>query len=385
MRCLSVLLSAAFLLTGLACNVDLSFDPSEALSEFNDGVREAGRAIEQAVRDPLDADPFPVLIGGDDQRLYYATNLGDIRINFDGPSNDIVVPGFFGPSNLYRLQDEERRLLRPLVFGSTFVGMATDGRWVAWLTNADDVHGPFSLVVTDVRSLDEEVIYPGIASSNFAIVPSNLALDDGRLVYIVNNKDTDQDLIRMEDLENRTPGRDVATAGQVISFDLRAFRLAFIHGPEDGPNRLTLVNLVTRESQVLAEGIAKGRSRVVFSANRLVWSEPLTDGLFRVRAYDFVDDTQRTLHESAVGLLVGATDDVFATEQLRPHRDRPYSKVFIRRYEEDGREREMADFRADGLAGQTLVAGQRMIWVDPDRRIVIHDLITGDREDYKPF
>jgi len=385
MRKLSVHLGAALLLTGLACNADLSFDPSEALSESNDGTPESGRAIEDAVRDPLNADPFPVLIGGDDERLYYATNLGDIRINFDGPSNDIVVPGFFGPSNLYRLENDDRRLLRPLVFGSTFVGMATDGRWVAWLTNADDVHGPFSLVVTDVRSLDEEIVYPGNANSDFQIVPSQLALDDGRLVYIVNNKETRQDLIRMEDLRNRTAGRDIATAGMVTSFDLRGFRLAFIHGPEDGPNRLTLVNLVTRESQVLAEGIATGHARVAFGANRLVWSEPLSDGLFRVRELDLVDETQRTLHESAVGLLVGATDDVFATEQIRAHQDRPYNKVFIRRYEEDGRVREMADFRADGLAGQTLVAGQRMIWVDPDRRIVVHDLITGDREDYKPF
>jgi len=116
-------------LTG--CTIDVSDDATGVLGELVQLVENAQDNIDALLANPLDSDPYPVLMGGDSARIFYATNLGDIQLNFKGRTNDIVFPGLVGPSNVYRIQDGERELLRPLVLAGGMSGLATDGEYVA--------------------------------------------------------------------------------------------------------------------------------------------------------------------------------------------------------------------------------------------------------------
>lgn len=60
-------------------------------------------------------------------------------------------------------------------------------------------------------------------------------------------------------------------------------------------------------------------------------------------------------------------------------------RTVIRLHEVGGRERKLADFRTTGLSGQSRILGNRAVFVNPDRRIVIVPLDGGDRRSFKPF
>ncbi len=55
------------------------------------------------------------------------------------------------------------------------------------------------------------------------------------------------------------------------------------------------------------------------------------------------------------------------------------------RYDADGKRKKLAEFNADGFAGQSQILGGRAVWVNPDRRIVIQPLTGGDRKIFRPF
>ena len=115
------LLAAALVLSGLTgCDIDVPLDLAGLARPIENAIGDVLTGVEQALADPLDANPFPVLIGGNSARVFYATNLTDIRLRFPGPLNDIVLPGVFGPSNVYEFDTatKRRKLIRPLVFTS---------------------------------------------------------------------------------------------------------------------------------------------------------------------------------------------------------------------------------------------------------------------------
>ncbi|TWT41856.1 hypothetical protein RAS1_29790 [Phycisphaerae bacterium RAS1] len=127
-----------------SCTVDAPFDPARFFGPLGDALSDAQNTLEGALADPLGAQPFPVLMGGDSDRIFYATNLGDVRVRFPGPTGDIVLPGVLGPSNVYVHQDKERALVRPLAPSSALFGLQADGEHVASVQQLDPLgDGPF--------------------------------------------------------------------------------------------------------------------------------------------------------------------------------------------------------------------------------------------------
>jgi hypothetical protein len=105
-------LSALVLVIVGGCTVDVPQLSDAGLGQFiNQLERQLAtqqQEFENAIQDPLDTDPYPVLVGGDSAHVYYATGLTDIRLNLPGRQNDLVIPSFVGPSNLYLYQDGKR-------------------------------------------------------------------------------------------------------------------------------------------------------------------------------------------------------------------------------------------------------------------------------------
>ena len=60
-------------------------------------------------------------------------------------------------------------------------------------------------------------------------------------------------------------------------------------------------------------------------------------------------------------------------------------RIAIRRYDTTGEMKEVADIRADGLAGQARIAGERAVFVNPSRNIVVAPLAGGSRKEYTPY
>ena len=114
-----------------ACTVNAPFDPSDPFRDLSGLIDDDQSGFENAIEDPLGSKPFPIVFGGDSERVFYATNLTDIRIKFSGPTNDVVIPGLLGPSNVYKFQNKERELIRPLVPSHATAGMATDRQFPA--------------------------------------------------------------------------------------------------------------------------------------------------------------------------------------------------------------------------------------------------------------
>jgi len=123
---------------------------------------------------------------------------------------------------------------------------------------------------------------------------------------------------------------------------------------------------------------------VILSSNKLVWSEPSGPSVALVHAYDIPTGVTRVWVDSAAGWLAGATDDYFVTEEYA-EQDNGVERITVRRYDLDGAAHELANFRADGLAGQTQVIGNSAAWVNPERRVTLAPLAGGSRTQFRPF
>ncbi|MCC7292028.1 MAG: hypothetical protein IT449_08215 [Phycisphaerales bacterium] len=397
-----LLVGAAALLLA-ACNADLNSDPNGLFESFSDAMNNLERRIEQGLADPLDSDPYPLLIGGDDERVLYATNLGDIRLNYKGSTNDVVLPGFIGPSNLYEHRNGRRELIRPLIPSGAFGGLASDGDWIAyiWDANLQSADSPLQVVVGQVGAvLDDAVVFEEDLSGPVQerLSGRSLVMDDNRLAYLIqrtrlgsDGEETEsQSVLRIHDLTLGTGAAAPEIELGLIAdqFDLRGDALAYLSVNADlATFQLVLHNLDTGEAQVIEEHTRSLESQdvVYLTLNTLVWSEPTSGGLIRVSRFDLAGGGQNVWADSVVGRLVGATDDFFITEERVENFPDEANRIVVRRYNAEGVVTQLADFRADGLAGQSRILGNRAAWVNPDREIVLAPLAGGDRTQFKPF
>lgn len=88
--------------------------------------------------------------------------------------------------------------------------------------------------------------------------------------------------------------------------------------------------------------------------------------------------------DGVTGELAGASDTHFVTAEYLEEFAAPM-KVRVVRYDAGARTKKLAEFRADGLAGQVRAIGNRAAWVNPDREVVLAPLAGGDRTAFKPF
>ncbi len=368
------------------CGIDVPVDPASFFAFVNNATGRLDNVFQDAVADPFGVDPYPVLIGGDSARTFYATNLTDTSINFSGRSNDIVIPGFTGPSNVYRFTQNprNRELLRPLVGGGSFFGQATDGRYIGFIAFEDLQAFDLTIRVTDLFGGEDRVIFEDGASRS--LIPAKLFISNGRIAYQLVETVSDRHVLRVDDLSGVEPSVEIS-AERIGAFALSSDLLAYIADTSSEVVSLELRDLGTGITTTLDPAL---RSNSIFNAelfianNRIVWSEQDGPGVSRVTAYDLVNDSTTVLADGVIGHLVGATDTHFVTEEQYT-RDNGVNRIRIRRYDEDARMRVLADFRADGLAGQTRVLGDRAAWVNPDRKVVLAPLDGRDRAIFRPF
>lgn len=388
MRATEKLTTLAAILALAGCTVDVPINPAAGFQPLDSLLNDLQSGFGDAVADPLGAKPFPLLLGGDSQRVLYATNLTDIRLKFRGPTNDAVIPGILGPSNLYELSGKQRELIRPLVPTGALSGLKTDGRFVAWLTipefESEDVLQ--EIIVGDLSGFGDRVLYSSDSDGGF-IVGYTLALHDGRLAFaIADDVNHESERLRIEDLDGEGPAIEIA-GGQFGHVTLRGDRLAYFEIPADGAARIVLRDLSSQESIEVASNLRAAAYSIglVLTGNTLVWSDGTDGGVSRIMAYDITTGTTREWVDAARGRLAGATDDYVVTEERVDRFPNKPDRLVIRKYDIDGKPKQMADFRADGFAGQTRVLGDRVVWVNPDRRIVVQPLPGGDRKIFRPF
>lgn len=369
------------------CNFNVPVDPSDLFQPIDNLIDDIDNTFNDLVTDPFNSNPYPVLVGGDNARVYYTTNIGDTRINFPGATSDVVIPGFAGPSNLYQFASRRRELIRPLIPGGSFLGLATDGQRIAYISVSDLENVNQKIVVADVNSLESEVIYDEIADESTKVLTSDLAMDDGRLAFVLINVDDASQRLRIEDLTGLEPATELE-ARSFWRFQLRGDRLAYVAESEGGTVDLLLRNLSTNETAVVAPGLRAEFPvdvQLALTDNFVVWSEPNFEDSDRVMAYNIVDGTTTVWADSVIGILAGANDEHFVTEEFVERYPDAANKYKVRRYDLNGSVRVLAEFRADGLAGQTTVIGDRAAWVNPERKVVLAPLAGGDRTIFEPF
>ncbi|NOT00284.1 MAG: hypothetical protein HOP29_06615 [Phycisphaerales bacterium] len=377
-----------------ACDVNVPFDPASAFAPIDSAIDRIGNEIDNAVADPLDARPFPVLIGGNEARVYYATNLTDIRVNFTGPTNDVVFSGV-GPSNVYHydVSGKERELLAPLVpagVSAELGRVATDGVFVAYQSTEGGsildggLFDASRIVAGWLGGFGEtRVIMDEAADESIEILPG-LAIGYGRLVFSYSDTSADVDRLRVVDLHDEAPDIEIEAAW-FGSFSVRGDRLVYSAATIDGGAVVVLRNLATDEETIVDEGGTAVVFELGLADNSVVWAEYGLGDTRRVWRFDIPTGTKRLWVDGVVGRMAGASDEFFVTEETVYRLPQAPDKLVIRRYDADGRMRQLASFRADGLAGQTRVIGSRVAWVNPERRVVLAPLAGGDRITFRPF
>lgn len=371
-------------LTLSACTFESPVDPANLGPSLFASLLGGSQQFDSALADPLGAKPFPRVIGGDSERIFYATNLGDIRVKFPGPTNDIVFPGLVGPSNLYVYRDRQRELLRPLVPSGALGGLTTDGQYVAYLQWATDDQEPRPdrVLVGSIATGDVVEVTEDVGADGFVL--PDLRLDGGRLAYIVWSEQGTRLYVRPLDA---AAAEFVTQADDFISIDLKGSRLAYISFAEAGAG-VYLVDLSTGEQTILASNVedAQYGNQVLLTANSVVWSEGGTGfDLPRIMRYDIATGEQMLWIDAADGELAGASDTYVLTQRRDFADPGETERIVITRYNTDGKSRVLADFRADGRAGQAQVLGDRAVFVNPERRVVVAPLEHGDRTSFKPF
>lgn len=367
------------------CTVEAPFDPGQLVGGVDDLFQSVQDRVSELLADPLDSRPYPSLLGGDSERIFYATNLGDIRIKFRGPTNDLVLPGLLGPSNLYRIQDGQRELLRPLIPAGALSGLGTDGQYVVYVFVLDaERPGLHRLVAGELGGGRDRTLLE--VEPDAAVILPPLAVHEGRVACVVSDWQAGTAALRVLDLAS---GAEVATVEQAdfASFDLRAGRLVYA-APAGGTSiAITLRSLGTGAETGVAtvDPGPAGWLKVLLTDNKVVWAEPVGGGLSRIVAYDIPAGTTRVWVDAVAGELAGAHDDFFVTQEtIFPASGRP-ERIAIRRYDSAGRSRVLADFRAHGLAGQARILGNRVVFVNAQRRIVAVPLTGGGRTSYAAY
>lgn len=378
---------AFFGLAGLllaSCNVNPPFDPSSVFRPLDDAFENAEQFADNLVEDPLGSKPFPVICGGDNSKVFYATNLGDVRINFSGPTNDLVFPLFDGPSNLYSIENKTRDLVRPLVPTSAAFGLITDGDSFAYLSYDDPFGQPIALISDSVYYPASNVVFQSRPEEGTTLTYGLLALDQGRLAFGVSDQDSQTSTLHVEDLNGTSPGLEIET-NWISAMDLKRARLAYAGADLDGVFRVHLRDLSSDTDTVVAELQADARVwSLALTENRLFWAELVDYGRSGVLVYDIPTMQARVWADSAAGTFVGANDEYFVTEEYTEREDGALLYT-VRRFDQQGREKKLATFRADGLAGQATVLGDRVVWVNSERKIVIAPLAGGDRLSFRPY
>jgi hypothetical protein len=349
------------------------------------------------LQDPLGTKPFPVIIGGDDAWVFYATNLGDVSFRLPGMAYDSVIPGFFGPSNVYRFSKRKPELIRPLTPAAPGVRSAiTDGRHLVYVISSGDLLNPGggAIVVEGLellgpltpRTIFEPEGEDGWGPPRY----HHLALDSGRVAFAFGHYGEDITLIRIVDLyEDAT--REIEAEGYVLSLALRGNLL--VHSADlEGQIQILLRDLVTGEVSLLAEDVRFLDSLVLLTQNSVIWSAREWSSEFsRVWIHDLPSGTQSVWADNVQGRLVGATDEFLITEEMIRYGPFPFNlemkpdMIVVRRYDRDGNVRKLAEFRWTGLSGQTRVIGDRAVWVNPKRKIVLAPLDGSDRTIFEPF
>jgi hypothetical protein len=378
-------LTTACVLLSAGCTFDVPVDPAGFFASLPDPFAGLGEAVEKALSDPLGSKPFPVLVGGDSERIFYATNLGDTRFNFAGPSNDIVIPGLLGPSNLYKYENNQRQMIHPLVPAGLFSGLTTDGVHAVYLAFSESEPPlPTRVVIHDSLLVEPRVLFDvtELDPSGFVMAP---AVDDGRVAFFIDSMDGSGTTLRIEDVYGEQSAREI-DVGHGWAFDLKGRQLVYEVRAADS-SQLVLLDLSTEEATttVLELGSSNSVDGVFLTNNLVVWSEWSDFGGGRIRAYEMASGTTHTWADLVAGRLTGAADTHFLTEESVIGDNGITERTVIRLHEVGGRERKLADFRRTGLSGQSRILGDRAVFVNPDRRIVTVPLSGGDRKSFKPF
>lgn len=382
-----VALLVGVLTLGTGCTLQAPFDPANFEFDGLDFVGDFADDLEDFISDPLDTKPFPVLLGGNSQRLFYATNLGDVRINFPGPTNDIVLPGLLGPSNLYEYADKERDLLRPLIPAGAFTSVATDGVFVAFVA-VTRLEEPIRVnVIADLATAfggNEQILFDSDADDAL-LIPGMISTSAGRVAFGVTDPNTETSSIRvfaLNDAENAT----IIETGGLLDLALLNDWLLYVEQVEDG-FRAVLRNLLTNDETVVAENsTGVGFQRACLTNNTvLIAASNLLLGDTRVTRYDIATGTTTVVADAIGAFVTGAADDFFLAEEIVFANNGNTERVAIFRYDNVGNRKKLAEFRKDGLAGQSRIIGDRAVWVNRERRIIIAPLAGGDRTSFRPF
>ncbi len=368
-------------LTAGGCTTDLPFNPTEFIQPIANDLDRLERFIDDALADPLNSRPFPLIVGGDSERILYANNLGDIRVRIPGPVNDIVIPGILGPSNLYRHEQKNSDLVRPLILAGGLTGLASDGTIVAYISVVgSDGLAPQNLIVGDLSPLNDKVVYESDWQRDF--IWPDLQVDSGRVAFVVRSVDAAAPADRLIVAEVAGATATVYHEGDTVdAFALRGGRLAYVVS-NIGETRVFVRELSGDSPQLLAEGLPSqsGPVRVALSNNRVVWSEPTGDGVSRIVAFDTVSGRITVWADAVRGALRGAGDERFVTEEVEFRLPQRANRVVIRRYDPADGEKIVADIPDDGLAGQARVLGDRIAYVNQHRTIVYVPLAGGDKK-----
>lgn len=367
---------AAFALLLPACSIESPFDPASLLLPGS-SISRALQQFGQGLQDPFNNHPTPVLLGGDAERIFYATDLTEVDIRFDGPTNDIVIPGFLGPSNVYAHEDGDRTLVRRLIPTGALWRVATDGQNVAFVQKpgfgTDDQQNELVL--------NGEVLL-SLAPGDDAFF-SDVVLVEGALVAAVQSL-ADDFAARIHIFEAFSGEQQFLVSAHIVSsLNLLGDHLVY-WTDADSVFRLVDFNVVSGENTTLVERTSLPYD-VVQSSNRIVWSEEVDFDHARVVAFDRSSGETETLAETIRGRLAGATDSAFVIEETFAADNDITSRIAIRRHGDDGSVEELANIRADRHAGQTIVVGNRAVFVNDDQKIVVVPLHGGQRINFEPF
>ena len=269
--------------------------------------------------------------------------------------------------------------------------MVADGGYGAYVSASEvapGMSGRKALVAGDVFGmLGTQVVFDERSESARTLGGERPALSAGRLAFVVHDTDLDTDSIRIHDLPASEPIGSISadTIGQVVLDGDRLVYVARIGA--DGPVRVLLNDVATGEETVVAEAVDAGyvgAVRLALTDDAVLFGESVMNGRSRVWMYDPVEGEARVRVEDAEGDLVGAGEGYFVTE-AHVFQSNGVERIEVRRYDAEGGAKVLARFRADGLAGQTRVVGSSVVWVNPERKIVLAPLAGGDRTIFKLF
>ena len=379
----------AFLVAG--CTVDAPFDPGRALDSLLGDVSGllSGLSgdINNLAGDPLDSNPFPVLVGGAADKLYYLTNLGDVRLRYRGPTNDTVFPGLLGPSNLFEYANGERRLARPFIAAGAFSSVVTDGVRIAYATAArleQPVRVTINAGFLGSTNPADEIVFDSDADARH-FLPGTLSIASERVVFGLFDPVNRQFAVRVVDLAQPERATEFSTHWPTRTA-LRGDLLMYAEWPGAQEARITLRNLATDETTVVTDSWTAGDpSDVALTANTVVYAARAGGEPAAIYQYDMRSGATDLLATGVEGRLAGASDDYFLIQDHYYASNDITGRISIVRYDRAGNHKELADFRAQGRAGQAQIAGDNAVWVNKDREIIIAPLSGGNRTTVKPF